>query len=66
MPGAPQEEGRPRRGRAEGRLKPLPMGDRFGLPDLGVGVGLRTVHFGHILSKAVSYTHLTLPTIYSV
>ncbi len=26
------------------------MGDRFGLPDLGVGVGLRTVHFGHILS----------------
>jgi uncharacterized protein (UPF0276 family) len=28
------------------------MGDPFGLPDLGVGVGLRTVHFGHILSKA--------------
>lgn len=28
------------------------MGDRFGLPDLGVGVGLRTVHFGHVLSKA--------------
>ncbi len=28
------------------------MGDRFGLPDLGVGVGLRTVHFGHILAKA--------------
>ncbi|MDL2716234.1 MAG: DUF692 domain-containing protein [Acidobacteriota bacterium] len=27
------------------------MGDRFGLPDLGVGVGLRTVHFGYILSK---------------
>lgn len=27
------------------------MGDRFGLPDLGVGVGLRTVHFGHILSR---------------
>ena len=27
------------------------MGDRFGLPDLGVGVGLRTVHFGHILTK---------------
>ncbi|MEO8055216.1 MAG: DUF692 domain-containing protein, partial [Acidobacteriota bacterium] len=27
------------------------MGDRFGLPDLGVGVGLRTVHFGHILAK---------------
>ncbi|HEX5856360.1 MAG TPA: DUF692 family protein, partial [Thermoanaerobaculia bacterium] len=28
------------------------MADRFGLPDLGVGVGLRTVHFGHVLSKA--------------
>ena len=28
------------------------MGERFGLPDLGVGVGLRTVHFGHVLSKA--------------
>jgi uncharacterized protein (UPF0276 family) len=27
------------------------MRDRFGLPDLGVGVGLRAVHFGHILSK---------------
>lgn len=27
------------------------MGDCFGLPDLGVGVGLRTVHFGHILAK---------------
>jgi uncharacterized protein (UPF0276 family) len=27
------------------------MGDRFGLPDLGVGVGLRTVHFGHVLSR---------------
>ncbi len=27
------------------------MGDRFGLPDLGVGVGLRTVHFAHILSE---------------
>jgi uncharacterized protein (UPF0276 family) len=51
MPGASQEEGCSRRGRAEGRLKPLSMGDRFGLPDLGVGVGLRTVHFGHILSK---------------
>ena len=22
---------------------------RFDLPDLGVGIGLRTVHFGHIL-----------------
>jgi len=27
------------------------MGDRFGMPDLGVGVGLRTVHFGYVLSK---------------
>ena len=27
------------------------MGNRFHLPDLGVGVGLRTVHFGHILAK---------------
>jgi uncharacterized protein (UPF0276 family) len=27
------------------------VADPFGLPDLGVGVGLRTVHFGHILSK---------------
>ena len=25
--------------------------NRFGLPDLGVGVGLRTVHFGHILER---------------
>jgi len=25
--------------------------NRWNLPDLGVGVGLRTVHFGHILSK---------------
>jgi uncharacterized protein (UPF0276 family) len=25
--------------------------NRFGLPDLGVGVGLRTVHFGHILAQ---------------
>jgi uncharacterized protein (UPF0276 family) len=25
--------------------------NRWGLPDLGVGVGLRTVHFGHILSQ---------------
>ena len=36
----------------EGRLTLFSMGDRFGLPDLGVGVGLRTVHFGHVLSKA--------------
>jgi len=25
--------------------------NRFGLPDLGVGVGLRTVHYSHILGK---------------
>jgi uncharacterized protein (UPF0276 family) len=25
--------------------------NRFNLPDLGIGVGLRTVHFGHILSR---------------
>ncbi|HEV7499915.1 MAG TPA: DUF692 family protein, partial [Vicinamibacteria bacterium] len=27
------------------------LGNRFHLPDLGVGVGLRTVHFAHILEK---------------
>ncbi|HVR70940.1 MAG TPA: DUF692 domain-containing protein [Vicinamibacteria bacterium] len=27
------------------------MGNRWGLPDLGVGVGLRTVHFPYILSQ---------------
>lgn len=27
------------------------MSNRWNLPDLGVGVGLRTVHFGHILSQ---------------
>jgi uncharacterized protein len=27
------------------------MSNRWSLPDLGIGVGLRTVHFGHILSK---------------
>jgi uncharacterized protein len=27
------------------------VSNRWGLPDLGVGVGLRTVHFGHILSR---------------
>lgn len=26
------------------------MSNRWNLPDLGIGVGLRTVHFGHILS----------------
>ena len=25
--------------------------NRWGLPDLGIGVGLRTVHFGHILAR---------------
>jgi uncharacterized protein (UPF0276 family) len=27
------------------------MPNRWGFPDLGIGVGLRTVHFGHILSR---------------
>ncbi len=27
------------------------MKNRFGFPDLGIGVGLRTVHYDHILSK---------------
>jgi uncharacterized protein (UPF0276 family) len=27
------------------------MSNRWGLPDLGIGVGLRAVHFGHILSQ---------------
>lgn len=27
------------------------MSNRWGFPDLGIGVGLRTVHFPHILSK---------------
>jgi len=27
------------------------MSNRWGLPDLGIGIGLRTVHFGEILSK---------------
>jgi uncharacterized protein (UPF0276 family) len=27
------------------------MGNRFGLPDLGVGLGLRTVHYGRILES---------------
>ena len=26
------------------------MSNRWNLPDLGIGVGLRTVHFPHILS----------------
>jgi len=25
------------------------MSNRFGLPDLGIGIGLRTVHYGHIV-----------------
>jgi len=28
-----------------------PTANRWNLPDLGIGVGLRTVHFGHILSQ---------------
>lgn len=28
------------------------MTNRWGFPDLGVGIGLRTLHFGHILSKS--------------
>lgn len=27
------------------------MGNRFGLPDLGLGVGLRTVHYAHVLEQ---------------
>jgi len=27
------------------------MSNRWNLPDLGIGIGLRTVHFGHILSQ---------------
>ena len=27
------------------------MANRFGLPDLGVGVGLRTVHYAHIVER---------------
>jgi uncharacterized protein (UPF0276 family) len=30
---------------------PAPAGNRWGLPDLGLGVGLRTPHFRHITSK---------------
>lgn len=29
----------------------LPERNRFDLPDLGFGLGLRTVHFGHVLSE---------------
>ena len=35
----------------QGRLQELTIGNRFGLPDLGIGVGLRTVHFEHILAE---------------
>lgn len=31
---------------------PPRRGNRFGLPNLGLGVGLRTVHFGHVLAKS--------------
>src|SRR5258708_35056363 len=27
------------------------MANRFGLPDLGVGVGLRTAHYAHVLEQ---------------
>ena len=30
---------------------PAPRGNRWGLPDLGIGVGLRTQHFRHITTK---------------
>jgi len=35
---------------ARGGRGPLKRMNRFGLPDLGVGIGLRTVHFGEILA----------------
>ena len=31
--------------------KPSPKTNRWGLPDLGIGIGLRTVHFPHILAE---------------
>jgi hypothetical protein len=38
-------------GRAVGRDGSTRASNRWGLPDLGIGVGLRTVHFGHILAS---------------
>jgi uncharacterized protein (UPF0276 family) len=32
-------------------LKPETLSSRWGFPDLGIGVGLRTVHYPHILEK---------------
>ena len=32
-------------------MKPKPTRNRFGFPDLGIGVGLRTAHYGHILEQ---------------
>ncbi len=32
-------------------MKPRPVPNRFGFPDLGIGVGLRTVHYGHVLAE---------------
>ena len=32
-------------------VKPTPSRNRWGFPDLGIGVGLRTVHYPHILEK---------------
>ena len=31
-------------------MTPKPKGNRFGFKDLGIGIGLRTAHYGHILS----------------
>ncbi len=41
-------------GRVTGARSPAPKTDmnRFGLPDLGIGIGLRTTHFGEILAGA--------------
>ena len=63
----PVAEGRASEVGARGRERPADHGDRggspprsrrtlrqmnrFGLPDLGIGIGLRTVHFGEILSS---------------
>lgn len=32
-------------------MTPKPKGNRFGFKDLGIGIGLRTAHYAHILSK---------------
>lgn len=33
------------------QMTPPSVGNRFGFKDLGIGIGLRTVHYPHILSK---------------